>query len=193
MEVTRYRSVEDRGRPGPGGLGSQDFRAGVSHDGLERRVIPCRRSSSRRSPRTFRRFLHCPGANATFRTRHVPDVAFAGARLFHFGYPPIMKGMCGDGGGELRTLFDRARDAGLATSLSPGTLKNVAFALQEWTQLPGEAIDAIVKAKLALVGTALVILGAWLTSRSQRAASPVLAIRGHQDVRTHEDLPSIPV
>ena len=30
--------------------------------------------------------------------------------------------------------------------------ENVGFALQEWTELPGEAIDAIVKAKLALVG-----------------------------------------
>jgi phospholipid/cholesterol/gamma-HCH transport system ATP-binding protein len=30
--------------------------------------------------------------------------------------------------------------------------ENVGFALQEWTELPKEAIDAIVKAKLALVG-----------------------------------------
>jgi phospholipid/cholesterol/gamma-HCH transport system ATP-binding protein len=30
--------------------------------------------------------------------------------------------------------------------------ENVGFALQEWTELPREAIDAIVKAKLALVG-----------------------------------------
>jgi phospholipid/cholesterol/gamma-HCH transport system ATP-binding protein len=30
--------------------------------------------------------------------------------------------------------------------------ENVGFALQEWTELPNEAIDAIVKAKLALVG-----------------------------------------
>jgi phospholipid/cholesterol/gamma-HCH transport system ATP-binding protein len=30
--------------------------------------------------------------------------------------------------------------------------ENVGFALQEWTELPGEAINAIVKAKLALVG-----------------------------------------
>lgn len=64
-----------------------------------------------------RRFLHCPGANASFRAAHVPDAAFSGARLFHFGYPPIMKQMCSDDGHELQALFERARSAGLMTSL----------------------------------------------------------------------------
>ena len=38
----------------------------------------------------------------------------------------------------------------LFSSMTVG--ENVAFALQEWTQLPVEAVDAIVRAKLALVG-----------------------------------------
>jgi phospholipid/cholesterol/gamma-HCH transport system ATP-binding protein len=38
----------------------------------------------------------------------------------------------------------------LFSSMTVG--ENVGFALQEWTELPGEAISAIVKAKLALVG-----------------------------------------
>ncbi|HEY6078856.1 MAG TPA: ATP-binding cassette domain-containing protein [Polyangiaceae bacterium] len=38
----------------------------------------------------------------------------------------------------------------LFSSMSVG--ENVAFALQEWTHLPLEAVDAIVRAKLALVG-----------------------------------------
>jgi phospholipid/cholesterol/gamma-HCH transport system ATP-binding protein len=38
----------------------------------------------------------------------------------------------------------------LFSSMSVG--ENVAFALQEWTQLPVEAVQAIVRAKLALVG-----------------------------------------
>jgi phospholipid/cholesterol/gamma-HCH transport system ATP-binding protein len=38
----------------------------------------------------------------------------------------------------------------LFSSMSVG--ENVAFALQEWTELPVEAVDAIVRAKLALVG-----------------------------------------
>jgi phospholipid/cholesterol/gamma-HCH transport system ATP-binding protein len=38
----------------------------------------------------------------------------------------------------------------LFSSMTVG--ENVGFALQEWTELPGEAITAIVKAKLALVG-----------------------------------------
>jgi len=38
----------------------------------------------------------------------------------------------------------------LFSSMTVG--ENVGFALQEWTELPADAIDAIVKAKLALVG-----------------------------------------
>lgn len=38
----------------------------------------------------------------------------------------------------------------LFSSMTVG--ENVGFALQEWTELPSDAIDAIVKAKLALVG-----------------------------------------
>jgi phospholipid/cholesterol/gamma-HCH transport system ATP-binding protein len=38
----------------------------------------------------------------------------------------------------------------LFSSMTVG--ENVGFALQEWTELPAQAIDAIVKAKLALVG-----------------------------------------
>ena len=38
----------------------------------------------------------------------------------------------------------------LFSSMTVG--ENVGFALQEWTELPGEAVNAIVKAKLALVG-----------------------------------------
>ena len=38
----------------------------------------------------------------------------------------------------------------LFSSMTVG--ENVGFALQEWTELPGEAVSAIVNAKLALVG-----------------------------------------
>ncbi len=41
-------------------------------------------------PGVDRSFLHCPGANQTFSADDVPYEQLAGARLFHFGYPPLM-------------------------------------------------------------------------------------------------------
>ena len=64
-----------------------------------------------------RRFLHCPGANADFTDADVPDEAICGARVLHFGYPPVMPAMCEGDGAPLARLFDRARAAGLRTSL----------------------------------------------------------------------------
>lgn len=69
------------------------------------------------APGLDRTFLHYPGPNDTFRAQDVPDAAFAGARLFHFGYPTLMRQMFVDGGTELLLLFQRARRNGLITSL----------------------------------------------------------------------------
>ena len=68
-------------------------------------------------PGVDRCFLHCSGANDTFTADDVRYDELTSARLFHFGYPPIMRAMYADGGAELRTMFARARDAGPATSL----------------------------------------------------------------------------
>jgi sugar/nucleoside kinase (ribokinase family) len=68
-------------------------------------------------PGVDRSFLHCPGANDTFTSGDLPDDALARARIFHFGYPPLMRSMFADGGAELRRVFARARDAGATTSL----------------------------------------------------------------------------
>jgi len=68
-------------------------------------------------PNTDRLFLHCPGANNTFQAADISDDQLRGARLFHFGYPPLMRRMWERDGAELRTIFDRARKRGLTTSL----------------------------------------------------------------------------
>lgn len=62
-------------------------------------------------------FLHCTGTNDTFGPDDVDAGRLAGARLFHFGYPPLMRRIREDGGGALATLYGRAREVGLATSL----------------------------------------------------------------------------
>lgn len=68
-------------------------------------------------PGIDRVFLHHPGANDTFGPEDLGPEHLEGACLMHFGYPPLMRRMFADGGGELRRVFDQARRAGLATSL----------------------------------------------------------------------------
>jgi len=64
-----------------------------------------------------RMFLHFPGANDSFTEEDIPVRELTRARLFHFGYPPVMKNMYADGGNNLAGLLGKAKSAGLTTSL----------------------------------------------------------------------------
>ena len=82
-------------------------------------------------PGIDRIFLHNPGANDSFGAEDVPDAVFESAELFHFGYPPIMRRMYENGGAELISLFRRAKEKGLLTSLDmavPGESSDAALA-----------------------------------------------------------------
>ncbi len=68
-------------------------------------------------PKTDRLFLHCPGANNTFEAADIVDAHLRGARLFHFGYPPLMRRMWEQDGAQLKAIFQRAKRLGLTTSL----------------------------------------------------------------------------
>jgi sugar/nucleoside kinase (ribokinase family) len=68
-------------------------------------------------PGVDRSFLHCPGANSTFGAADIPLDRLAGARILHFGYPPIMRRLYSDGGIELHALLESVRGRGLVTSL----------------------------------------------------------------------------
>lgn len=68
-------------------------------------------------PGVDRIFLHCTGANDTFSADDVSQAALAGARLFHFGYPPLMRRMYEDGGAELERTLSAAKSCGLTVSL----------------------------------------------------------------------------
>ena len=77
-------------------------------------------------PGVDRSFIHCTGANDGFTDDDVHLEPLAGARLFHFGYPPIMREMYAGGGARLTAMFAKVRGAGLATALDmclpdPGT------------------------------------------------------------------------
>lgn len=69
------------------------------------------------SPGLDRAFIHCPGANDAFGAEDVRYDAVAEARLFHFGYPPLMRRMYADGGDALTAIFRRAKETGVTTSL----------------------------------------------------------------------------
>ena len=64
-----------------------------------------------------RMFLHCPGANDTFTADDIDLELVRVARLFHFGYPPLMARMYGQAGKQLVELLHQAKTAGATTSL----------------------------------------------------------------------------
>lgn len=68
-------------------------------------------------PNVDRIFLHSPGANNSFTAAEVPREQLDDARLFHFGYPPIMRQTYADGGTQMANLFQEIRQSGAATSL----------------------------------------------------------------------------
>ncbi len=68
-------------------------------------------------PGTDRVFLHCTGANDTYAASDLREEQWAGARLFHFGYPPLMRKMYENQGEQLALLLSRVKRAGLTVSL----------------------------------------------------------------------------
>ncbi|WP_294178718.1 carbohydrate kinase family protein [uncultured Schumannella sp.] len=65
-------------------------------------------------PGRDRTFWHHTGANALFDGTHV---VLDGVDLLHVGYPPLLPALVADEGGPLVALLDRARSAGITTSL----------------------------------------------------------------------------
>ncbi|TVQ35615.1 MAG: carbohydrate kinase family protein [Spirochaetaceae bacterium] len=68
-------------------------------------------------PGTDRVFLHDPGANNTFVAEDVRYEQVSQARLFHFGYPPIMQQMYADSGVQLARMLRRVKESGVTTSV----------------------------------------------------------------------------
>ena len=68
-------------------------------------------------PGLDRIFLHCPGANDTFGSEDIAWQHVEGARLLHFGYPPLMRRLCQNAGDQLLQIFLHAKGLGLTTSL----------------------------------------------------------------------------
>ena len=92
-------------------------------------------------PGVDRIFLHSPGANDTFGADDVDYSKLEGARLFHFGYPPLMRRMFADGGDELASLLRQVKERGLTTSLDmarPDPASDAGKA--DWRAILGKAL-----------------------------------------------------
>jgi sugar/nucleoside kinase (ribokinase family) len=68
-------------------------------------------------PDADRMFLHCPGCNETFGAVDVDYEMLAEGRLFHFGYPPLLRRTIESDGAELVEILRRAKSRGITTSL----------------------------------------------------------------------------
>ncbi len=68
-------------------------------------------------PGIDRILLNHPGANDTFSAEDLSHELLEGAALFHFGYPPLMRGMYENDGEGLLSVLKKARAAGAVTSL----------------------------------------------------------------------------
>lgn len=87
-------------------------------------------------PGVDRIFLHCPGANDTFSADDVRYDRVAEARLFHFGYPPLMRSMYDNDGIQLTVVYRRAKETGVTTSLDMALPDPTSAAGRaNWTQI----------------------------------------------------------
>ncbi len=68
-------------------------------------------------PGTDRIFLEYPGSNREFTARDLDYRVIARARVFHFGYPPLMDRMWANDGASLHRLLKRVKAVGAVTSL----------------------------------------------------------------------------
>lgn len=64
-----------------------------------------------------RMFIHDPGANAKFYADDIDYDLVAKVKLFHLGYPPLMRSLFENDGRELVKIFCRVKKLGVTTSL----------------------------------------------------------------------------
>lgn len=62
-------------------------------------------------------FLHNPGANNTYTADDIDFSLVQKSKLFHFGYPTLMKTMYQNDGEELCRIYRKAKEAGAITSM----------------------------------------------------------------------------
>lgn len=66
---------------------------------------------------TDRIFLESPGCNQFFDLTHIDFEAISNSRLFHFGYPPLLKQFYLNNGRQLSEMYSKVKKMGIVTSL----------------------------------------------------------------------------
>lgn len=69
------------------------------------------------NPDNDRMFLHYPGVNDNLGVADIADRLLLDSKIFHFGYPPLIKKMYENQGIELLSMFQKAKAMGAITSL----------------------------------------------------------------------------
>lgn len=69
------------------------------------------------APGIDRIFLHHPGTNDTYLPEDIDYDLVSQCRLFHFGYPPLMKMMYSEQGAHLTEIYRRVKERNVITSL----------------------------------------------------------------------------
>ena len=62
-------------------------------------------------------FLESPGCSKIFDTDFIDFEVVSQSRLFHFGYPPLLRQFYLDNGNQLLSMFSRIQEMGVVTSL----------------------------------------------------------------------------
>ncbi len=95
-------------------------------------------------PGADRIFLHCPGANDTFAAEDVDLELVSRARLFYFGYPPLMARMYADDGAELARLLGEVKQRSVTTALDMALPDPAGAAGKaDWRAILGEALPQV--------------------------------------------------
>lgn len=68
-------------------------------------------------PEIDRSFLHHSGANNTFNAEDIDYESVATSRIFHLGYPPLMRKLFRDEGQGLTEIFKKVKQLGVTTSM----------------------------------------------------------------------------
>jgi len=91
-----------------------------------------------------RMFLHYDGANDLYDTGYMDLAAVKEAKLFHFGYPPLMRNMYLNNGEETVRLFQKVNALKTATSLDMAMVDEDSPAgKQDWNQMIRDVIPYV--------------------------------------------------
>lgn len=69
------------------------------------------------APGIDRIFMHCSGTNDTFGSADLNLAAVGKSRLFHLGYPTLMRSLFADQGRELASILQSVKQIGVTTSM----------------------------------------------------------------------------